>query len=439
MRATTMVDKHITRLVKGADAERSPLRGDRVGQADVIKPRRARRRPSTSRRSSASRPSASPALDVATQPRHRRPASTRCATPESRSSRHYRPHDEGHASCPSAGCCPKPLRDDTGVIFASCVPRSSTAFADELSRYYTCDRGLRSSRLRRTPGACARGLVRRKWRRRRSRSSDLDHRLHELEGRIAASASPTSSTAASCSGSSPMAHSTVRRVHRRARSQHAHQLGVRERRRRAFALAEDWIRDGSLPTRGGRSAPTTSTGDHLLRVDRRGLPRHRAPPPRTRSGRGGRPPLRPPSPRHDPRNGRDAGCVAREPRVRRRGARPAADLVEVLSRPSPANSAFHGTRLDVEHIEGVMDAGGRGRRSSASASNRLASWRPRARLRLARDLHARRAAAAPRAEVQARSARRLRRGRGGDRRSRTRRGFTGHPMGVGIEDVDRHR
>ena len=98
-----MVDKHITRLVKSEDGgarfetHRQRRRRHQAGRPRRrVRPRRGvrrRRRPRQgARRLTRSWRSA--------------PASTRCATPASRSCMHYKTTTVGHASCPSAGGCP---------------------------------------------------------------------------------------------------------------------------------------------------------------------------------------------------------------------------------------------------------------------------------------------------------------------------------------------
>ena len=104
-------------------------------------------------------------------------------------------------------------------------------------------------------------------------------------------------------------------------------------------------------------------------------------------------------------------------------------ICEVLGAVT-ANSAFHGTRLDVEHIAQVMEdlvvqAEARGERARARSRPRRCSSRTRP---------------TPRPAAEARPRRSTRCG-ASSARSPTRcviantKGFTGHPMGVGIEDV----
>ena len=118
--------------------------------------------------------------------------------------------------------------------------------------------------------------------------------------------------------------------------------------------------------------------------------------------------------------------VESEDAVRERGMR---GIVELLSSET-ANSAFHGTRLDVSHICDVMD------RLVTAAERRFGINRYAMAPQMVFMSHetftpARGGSAA--AEVVA-----LRHtfGDGGQRhRRRNTKGFTGHPMGVGVEDV----
>ena len=111
--------------------------------------------------------------------------------------------------------------------------------------------------------------------------------------------------------------------------------------------------------------------------------------------------------------------------ARERGLQPICEVLGAIT----ANSAFHGTRLDVEHIGAVMEA------VVAQAESRgvsRADDRGRGDVRLARDVHAGPGGSAA-AEINA-----LRRvfGAGADRVVITNtKGFTGHAMGAGIEDV----
>ena len=190
--------------------------------------------------------------------------------------------------------------------------------------------------------------------------------------------SPTSSTAASCSAccrwatrSSPSSSARAAPTRRSTRPAPA-------RRRRCR-----WPRTGSAPAAAAGSSwsrPTT--------------------PPATRCCRGS-PPASSPAARPPPTStvedaatpfdrrrhgmivgmGAAAFVVESADAARERGLQPICEVLGAVT----ANSAFHGTRLDVEHIAGVMEA-------VVSEAERAACDRDDDRaadgLRLARDLHA---------------------------------------------------
>ena len=68
--------------------------------------------------------------------------------------------------------------------------------------------------------------------------------------------------------------------------------------------------------------------------------------------------------------------------ARERGIQPICEVLGAVT----ANSAFHGTRLDVDHIGRVMEEVVRQAEARGESRHEIA---PRDRLRLARDLHAR--------------------------------------------------
>ena len=111
--------------------------------------------------------------------------------------------------------------------------------------------------------------------------------------------------------------------------------------------------------------------------------------------------------------------------ARERGLAPICEVVGSVT----ANSAFHGTRLDVEHISGVMEQLLRQAEAAASAGEEITdetvfisheTYTPARGGSAAAEIHALRHVF-------------------GDRADRVVianvRGFTGHPMGVGLEDV----
>jgi 3-oxoacyl-(acyl-carrier-protein) synthase/acyl carrier protein len=312
---------------------------------------------------------------------------------------------------PDRWLLPEPLRDETGVIFASAFP-GGDRLADEFRRYYTWQNRLDQARLLedvRThvdePAALA----------------ELDRRLAQLREDLARE---------------PYVFDRrfLFRVLAMGHSQFAEYIGARgpntqvnaacASTTQAIALAEDWIRLGRC-RRVVVIAADDVTGDNLMawvgagflatgavatddRVDTAALPFDQR--------------------RHGTLMGMGACAlvVESEDAVRERGMRA---LVELLS-TTIDNSAFHGTRLDVGHIAQVMD------RVMTSAERRFGVQRHALAPQLVFMSHetftpARGGSAA--AEIAA-----LRHTFGdaaGEVVIANTKGFTGHPMGVGIEDV----
>ena len=119
----------------------------------------------------------------------------------------------------------------------------------------------------------------------------------------------------------------------------------------AVGLAEDWIRAGRCQ-RVVVVAADDVTSDRLLGWMGAGF---------LASGAAAtdedvedcRGAVRPPAPRDDPRHGRGGASSSRAPTRRASAASGRSARCSVRSR---ANSAFHGTRLDVEHIGDVMES-----------------------------------------------------------------------------------
>jgi acyl transferase domain-containing protein/NADP-dependent 3-hydroxy acid dehydrogenase YdfG len=406
-----MVDKHITRLVKGS-AE-GPHFEAISGQEDVIK---------LAARAGALDLEAEfgisgeriPALDRVTQ------LAMGAGVEALRDAgiplvQHYRTTTKG-TFLPERWMLPDTLRDETGVIFASAFP-GFDAFADELTRYHQ-DRGRRAQaealeavRARAVEeGGEESVLVR-----------DLDHRLHELHRQI--EENDYQFDRRFLFRILPMAHAQFAE-HIGARGPNTHINSACASTTQAFALAEDWIQCGRC-RRVVVIAADDATGDALLEwigagflatgaaatdevVENAALPFDRR--------------------RHGMILGMGAvGVVVESPAcAAERGLRP---ICEVLSTVT-ANSAFHGTRLDVEHIEGVME------RVIAQAEQRFGLDRREVARELVFVSHetytpARGGSAS--AEVHA-----LRRVFGDAADAivvANTKGLTGHPMGVGIEDA----
>ncbi|MGQ9548246.1 MAG: beta-ketoacyl synthase N-terminal-like domain-containing protein, partial [Roseiflexus sp.] len=312
---------------------------------------------------------------------------------------------------PDRWMLPEALRDETGVIFASAFP-GLDRMAEEFERYYTYEQRraqlemLEALRQTTTDAETLREIVR--------RIGEL-HSLLEREPYV-------------------FDRRFIFRILAMGHSQFAEYIGARgpnthvnaacAATTQAIGIAEDWIRSGRC-RRVLVIGADNVTSDHLLgwigagflatgaaatddRVEEAALPFDRR--------------------RHGMILGMGACAlvVESEDAVRERGMR---GIVEVLS-SEVANSAFHGTRLDVEHISGVMNS------LMTAAERRFGIDRRTIAPHLVFVSHetftpARGGSAS--AEVVA-----LRK-TFGEAASlvvvANTKGFTGHPMGVGIEDV----
>ncbi|MCA9973481.1 MAG: acyltransferase domain-containing protein, partial [Anaerolineales bacterium] len=322
----------------------------------------------------------------------------------------YRPTTTGK-HLPDRWLLPEPLRDETGVIFASAFP-GGDRFADEMSRYFTFQNRLDQLQMLHDL---------RSYTRDGDALRELDRRIHGL--RAALEAEPY-----------VFDRRFLFRILAMGHSQFAEYIGARgpntqvnaacASTAQAVAIAEDWIRNGRC-RRVIVIAADNVTGDTLMewvgagflavgaaatddRVEEAALPFDRR--------------------RHGTLMGMGAAAllVESEDAVQARGMR---GIVELLAAET-SNSAFHGTRLDVMHIAQVMDS------LVSSAERRFGLNRQAMAPQLVFMSHetytpARGGSAA--AEVEA-----LRHTFGDVAReiivSNTK-GFTGHPMGVGIEDV----
>jgi malonyl CoA-acyl carrier protein transacylase len=401
-----MVDRHITRLVKGEDGG---ARFDTIEDAaDVIK---LAGRPGSFDLSAeyGVPPTLVEALDVTTQLAIAAglDALREAGLPlvqtwrRTRSGRHL----------PDRWMLPESLRDETGVIFASAFP-GYDRFADEMARYYTWDARrqqralLEDLRQATDDPRLLEELAR--------RASELDERLQR----------------------EPYAFDRrfLLRVLAMGHSQFAEYVGARGPNTQlnvacastasAIALAEDWIRAGRcrrvvvlgaddvtserlLPWLGagflaaGAAATDERIEDAALPFDRR---------------------------RHGMLVGMGACALVVESQdaVEERGMR---GIVEVLSTET-RNSAYHATRLDVDHIAQVMES------LVASAEKRFGVSRlamAPATVFMSHETFTPARGGSASAEVAA-----LRRTFGeaaGEIVVANTKGFTGHPMGVGVEDV----
>lgn len=312
---------------------------------------------------------------------------------------------------PDRWLLPESLRDETGVIFASAFP-GGDRFADEFTRYYTWQN--RQSQLRMLTDlrryATEPETLREIGRREAELRDALEREPYEFDRRF------------------------LFRVLSMGHSQFAEYIGARgpntqvnaacSSTTQAIGIAEDWIRSGRC-RRVMVIAADNVTGDPLMewvgagflatgaaatddRVEEAALPFDRR--------------------RHGTLLGMGACAmvVESEDAVRERGMR---GLVELLS-SELNNSAFHGTRLDVDHISRVME------NLLTAAERRFGLDRRTMAPHMVFMSHetftpARGGSAA--AEVVA-----LREAFGDAANEiivANTKGFTGHPMGVGIEDV----
>ena len=240
---------------------------------------------------------------------------------------------------PDRWALPEALRDDTGVIFASAFP-GCNSFADETARYYA-DHARREQlamledlRARVTGnGSSALG-------------QEIDGRIQEL--RAALEKEPYIFDRRFIFRILAMGHSQFAEFIG-ARGPNTHLNAACASTTQAVSVAEDWIRTGRCRRVIVVSADDI-TSDHLIEwlgsaflatgaaatdelVEEAALPFDRR--------------------RHGMICGMGAAGLVVESAeaARERGMQP---ICEVLSAVT-ANSAFHGTRLDVEHIRGVME------------------------------------------------------------------------------------
>jgi acyl transferase domain-containing protein/NAD(P)-dependent dehydrogenase (short-subunit alcohol dehydrogenase family) len=241
---------------------------------------------------------------------------------------------------PERWMLPQALRDETGVIFASAFP-GFNAFSDEMARYY------RDSALRQRL-ADLRGL-----RERLTGSNggsvvllEIDRRINDLETELR-------------SASYVLDRKLLFRLLSMGHSQFAEYIGARgpntqinaacASTTQAVGLAEDWIRAGRCRRVIVVSADDV-TSDHLLEWIGAGFLASGAAATDEEVASAALPFDRR---RHGmiPGMGAAALVVESADAARERGIRP---ITQVLSAVT-ANSAFHGTRLDVEHIAQVME------------------------------------------------------------------------------------
>ncbi len=313
---------------------------------------------------------------------------------------------------PDRWMLPDELRDDTGIVFASAFPGLGE-FADELERYF-----VHAGRLHEHDSLVA---VRARVGEGEAAAADLDNRIRELRATLEAE---------------PYVFDRrfLFRVLSMGHSQFAEIIGARgpntqvnaacASATQAIGVAEDWIKTGRCRRVLVVSADDISQ-DHLIewmgsgflatgaaatdeRVEDAALPFDNR--------------------RHGMLIGMGAAAFVIESAAasRERGIAP---LCEVLATVT-ANSAFHGTRLDIDHIAQVME----GLVASAEAAHGLRrSEIATHAMFMSHETYTPARGGSASAEINA-----LRKVFGADADSvvvTNTKGFTGHAMGAGIEDA----
>ncbi|MDJ0698511.1 MAG: SDR family NAD(P)-dependent oxidoreductase [Woeseiaceae bacterium] len=311
---------------------------------------------------------------------------------------------------------PDALRDETGVIFASAFP-GMDAFSEQLDDYYT-ERGHREQ---------LEGLESlREWFAHQGNGSgagvdEIDRRISELKSLVGKT-------------EFKFDRRFLFRVLSMGHSQFAEEIGARgpntqvngacASTTQAVALAEDWIRGGRCKRVIIVSADNV-TSDHLIEWIGSGFlatgaaatdenPEDAATPfDRRRHGM-------------IPGMGAAAIVVEAEDLTRARGLQPIAEVLGSVT----ANSAFHGTRLDINHISAVMEElVAKAERNHGISRTQIApqtmfmsheTYTPARGGSASAEIHALRSVFGDKAD---------------DIVISNTKGFTGHAMGAGIEDV----
>ena len=306
---------------------------------------------------------------------------------------------------------PESMRDDTGVIFASAFPGLDN-FAKDLERYYT-DRGhreqlstLEAVRARMSDGEPA--------------AAEVDRRIHELRHVI--ESDPFVFDRRFLFRCLSMGHSQFAEIIG-ARGPNTQVNAACASTTQAVAVAEDWIRTGRCRRVVVVSADDASS-DTLLPWLASGF---------LASGAAATDDIveEAATPFDQRRHGMILGMgaaafvVEAADSARERGLQPICEVLGTVT----ANSAFHGTRLDVEHIGGVMEkllaqAEARGVDRHAIAGNTVfvshETYTPARGGSASAEIHALRRVFGPDADALVIT---------------NTKGFTGHAMGAGIEDV----
>ena len=312
---------------------------------------------------------------------------------------------------PDRWMLPSAMRDDTGVIFASAFP-GGDRFADEFTRYYTYVN--RTQQLEMLEDL-------RQYATDAATQSEINRRIDDLRDQL--EREPYT-----------FDRRFLFRILAMGHSQFAQYIGARgpntqvnaacASTAQGIAIAEDWIRSGRC-RRVVVIGADNVTGDHLMEWVGAGFLAVGAVTTKDQVSEAALP--------FDKRRhgtimgmGACALVVESEDAVRERGMR---GIVELLSSETN-NSAFHGTRLDVEHIAMVMNS------LITAAERRFGLNRfaiaPQT-VFMSHETYTPARGGSASAEVMA-----LRHTFGDAANSiimANTKGFTGHPMGVGVEDV----
>jgi len=312
---------------------------------------------------------------------------------------------------PERWMLPENLRDDTGVIFASAFP-GGDRFADEFSRYYAyvnLSEQLEMLEDLRNYATDPAAL------------SEINRRIGDLRDKL--EREPYIFDRRFLFRILAMGHSQFAQ-YIGARGPNTHVNAACASTAQGVAIAEDWIRSGRC-RRVIVIGADNVTGDHLMEWVGAGFLAVGAATTKDQVSEAALPFDRR---RHGTIMGMGACAlvVESEDAVRERGMR---GIVELLSSET-SNSAFHGTRLDVDHISMVMD-------SLITAAERRFSLNRHAiapqTVFMSHETYTPARGGSASAEVTA-----LRHTFGEAASSiiiSNTKGFTGHPMGVGVEDV----
>ena len=325
---------------------------------------------------------------------------------------HYKSTSKG-TRLPDRWGLPDALRDDTGVIFASVFPGYGS-FADEMSRYY-------KDHARREQLAMLEDLRQRMGDAQAALRQEIDRRIADLQEALAEEPFH-------------LDRRFIFRVLSMGHSQFAELIGARgpntqvnsacASTTQAVSIAQDWIRTGrcrrviivsadditSDPLIEWFGAAFLASGAAAIDdvVEEVAVPFDRR--------------------RHGMLIGMGAAALMMESAeaARERGIRPICELLSAVT----ANSAFHGTRLDVQHIRGVMEELVRKAETTAGVRrDQLAA----SMVFVSHETYTPARGGSAAAEIYA-----LRSVFGEDAKRiviANTKGFTGHAMGAGIEDV----